>query len=294
MLQAGQGAAYWVLGDHITLKLGGEQTGGRCAMAETRCWPGGGPPPHTHKFEDETFYVIDGEFEFILGEETFAASAGYAIHMPKGVIHQFRVVGTQPGRFLVAATPAGFERFAAECGAPFTGQNGPVHPSPEDIQRILAACGKYGISFDLEWHASRKGPPPREHKKLFVLDQEVDLKLTAEQTGGAFCMAEITTRPGSGVSLHRHRDDDEMFYILQGTFEFVLGEARQTLRTGPGSFLHVPRQTYHALSNVGHETGRFLSYHTPGGFEKFLLEADGATPQRTLDLFEKYGSEMAG
>ena len=66
------------------------------------------------------------------------------------------------------------------------------------------------------------------------------------------------------------------------------------MRLGPGSFLNVPRQMYHALSNVGRETARFLDYHTPGGFEKFLLEADEATPQRTLDLFEKYGSEMAG
>ena len=37
--------------------------------------PKGGPPPHIHPNEDETFYVLEGTPTFRLGDERFVARA---------------------------------------------------------------------------------------------------------------------------------------------------------------------------------------------------------------------------
>jgi quercetin dioxygenase-like cupin family protein len=52
--------------------------------------PGGGPPPHTHSGEDETFYLLEGEIEFLLGEARITAGPGDFVNVPRGTVHCFR------------------------------------------------------------------------------------------------------------------------------------------------------------------------------------------------------------
>jgi uncharacterized cupin superfamily protein len=53
------------LGAHVDVITTGEMTGGRtCVVVETSP-PGGGPPPHSHQNEDETFYILEGEYEIL-------------------------------------------------------------------------------------------------------------------------------------------------------------------------------------------------------------------------------------
>ena len=61
-----------------------EETDGRHAMFEAVVLPGGGPPPHLHTREDETFYVLEGEITFQMGGEKLAAGPGTFVHMPIG------------------------------------------------------------------------------------------------------------------------------------------------------------------------------------------------------------------
>ena len=46
----------------------GEQSGGAYFAMEAFVPPGGGPPPHIHTLEEETFYVLDGRCGFRVGE----------------------------------------------------------------------------------------------------------------------------------------------------------------------------------------------------------------------------------
>lgn len=72
-LEAGEGKELSVLGHTIMIKLAGDETGGMFSMWEDVTPPHGGPPPHVHHREDETFFVLEGEFEFNVGGQTMRA-----------------------------------------------------------------------------------------------------------------------------------------------------------------------------------------------------------------------------
>lgn len=59
---------------------------------------GTGPPPHEHAW-DESFYVIEGEIEFGIGDDQMTARPGTLVHMPAGTVHWFRF-GAGGGRML--------------------------------------------------------------------------------------------------------------------------------------------------------------------------------------------------
>src|ERR1700727_3521377 len=67
------GVTKWFSGDVYSVKLTAEQTRGTVGLIEGSVPPGGGPVPHTHRDQDETFYLLSGELEFLDGEKTFIA-----------------------------------------------------------------------------------------------------------------------------------------------------------------------------------------------------------------------------
>src|SRR4028118_591897 len=91
------GDSVWLVGDRITVKLTSEDTGGAYCVAEEVSPPQGGPPPHIHSQEDETFYVLEGEVEFLLGEDTIVAGGGSCAHAPRGTLPHLTNVGGAGG-----------------------------------------------------------------------------------------------------------------------------------------------------------------------------------------------------
>src|SRR5262245_26812871 len=55
---AGTGPMYCGPGDRVSFLATGAETHGSCLIVEGVAAPGGGPPPHLHHFEDESFYVL--------------------------------------------------------------------------------------------------------------------------------------------------------------------------------------------------------------------------------------------
>src|SRR5918998_1147538 len=106
-----EGRMLWVVGELLTLKMTGSDTDGAFALIEEVTPPQGGPPPHMHTREDETFYVLEGELKFVVGERNISATAGSVVYGPRGVLHSFRNVGSTPSRMVVIITPAGLEKF---------------------------------------------------------------------------------------------------------------------------------------------------------------------------------------
>ena len=95
-------------------KVISKDTNGAYSLLENMRDPGGGVEPHTHGIEDESFYVIEGQFTFQIGERRIDAPAGTFVFGPKGMRHSYRNEGTTRGRLLVISSPAGFEKFLAE------------------------------------------------------------------------------------------------------------------------------------------------------------------------------------
>ena len=91
-----------------------KQTGGSLGLFRQTIAPKSGPLAHTHGAEDEFFYVVSGEFKFKLGERIVSAPARSIVFVPRGTVHTFENVGTEPGVLLVGVTPGGFEEMFAE------------------------------------------------------------------------------------------------------------------------------------------------------------------------------------
>ena len=111
---------------------------------------------------------------------------------------------------------------------------------------------------------------------LGVLSQ---VRLSGEQTGGAFSLTDNLARRGDGSPVHVHDRDDETFLVLDGELRVVAGEDDYT--AGPGTVALLPRRLRHAYV-VTSATARFLSLHTPAGFEQFAAEV--GRPARALTL----------
>ena len=138
------GVTTWFNGDIYSIKLTGQQTGGQIGLVEATVPPGGGPAPHIHDRTDETFYVVDGELEFLDGDKTFTASAGDVVFLPRGNVDRFHNPGIQPARLVFIYTPGGAEGLFVEGGdEPRPGVQ--VQPwGPERIdERLLGLLTKY-------------------------------------------------------------------------------------------------------------------------------------------------------
>lgn len=146
VLKAGEGRAYWVVGDLYTILASGEDTNGAYAMIHAEVPPGGGPPPHIHRREDEAFFVLEGELAFQADGRGFTATAGTWLTLAKGSLHTFRNAGTVTARMLIVVTPAGLERFFAEVGREAMDRTAAPPPVTQaDIEKLLAAAPRYGL-----------------------------------------------------------------------------------------------------------------------------------------------------
>ena len=146
LLGKGEGKSFWLLTDLHTFKVVGEDTGGAFTVAELTAGPELGPPPHIHRRADESFYVLEGTFEFSLAGRAFTAGPGSFVHLPKGVVHTHRAGGGAPAKALVIQSPSGIERFIEEAGTPAPDPSSrPAPPEMAELQRIVAIAQKHGI-----------------------------------------------------------------------------------------------------------------------------------------------------
>jgi mannose-6-phosphate isomerase-like protein (cupin superfamily) len=128
-----------VSGIPIIIRAAAEETGGgfevyEIAIPDERLGLGAGPPPHVHREHEEAFYILDGEFTFILGHERAAAPEGTLLVVPRGTRHHF--TGTAGARALVLAVPGGLAGFFRELGAG-------IATGRADPEMRAALAGKY-------------------------------------------------------------------------------------------------------------------------------------------------------
>ena len=142
----------WVLSDLVSYKIPSHQTGGAYSLFEVTTQPGGGPPPHVNHREDESFYVLEGHFEFSSGDESLRVGAGSLLYVPKGTLHTHKNVGEDVGRMLVSQTPGGlYERFFEEVGKSAEGGDcgSLVFEDHQDLERFAEIAAEYGIEIPL-------------------------------------------------------------------------------------------------------------------------------------------------
>ncbi len=144
---------------------------------------------------------------------------------------------------------------------------------------------------------------PHTGEAVWFTNYRMTLKATAESTGGAYGLVEALASVGSGPPLHVHSREDEAFWILEGTLAIRCGET--TFEAGAGSFTFLPRGIPHTFAVVA-GPARILSICTPGGFERFFVDAgrpadtDGLPEPGSVDVATlarisgEYGVQFVG
>jgi mannose-6-phosphate isomerase-like protein (cupin superfamily) len=139
-----EGQAFWYLNGLVNIRINGANTGGQFSWIDELLPTGMETPYHIHHNEDETFYIIEGETEFVLNGSLIDAGAGAIVFLPKKIPHGFRVVGDHPARIINLVSPSGFERLFIEAGDPATSMELPTPYAP-DFSRVVEACKKLDI-----------------------------------------------------------------------------------------------------------------------------------------------------
>lgn len=104
----GEGAVADLGVARMRVLAGGEATGGAFALTEFSGAEGAWTVPHVHRAMEESFFVLEGDFIFRLGDVEVEASAGAYVLVPRGTPHAIWA-GTGGGRFLTLMVPGGLE-----------------------------------------------------------------------------------------------------------------------------------------------------------------------------------------
>jgi quercetin dioxygenase-like cupin family protein len=113
-----EGDSFWLAGELYTAKVVGKDTGWAYTLVETKTQPKGQSLSKINYREDTTFYVLEGELEFMVEENVNVVSAGYFLYVGRGTWHTYKNVGSGPARHLEMLTPSGIEKFFKEVSVP--------------------------------------------------------------------------------------------------------------------------------------------------------------------------------
>jgi mannose-6-phosphate isomerase-like protein (cupin superfamily) len=121
---------------------------------------------------------------------------------------------------------------------------------------------------------------PAEGQAWWFLGNLVTVKASGAQTRGRLTVVEVLNPPGFAPPLHRHLEEDEMFYLLSGNARFQCGG--QDLSAGPGDFVLLPVGLAHTFVVGPDEPLHVLQITTPSGFDQFAAEVGEPARQRRL------------
>ena len=126
----------------------------------------------------------------------------------------------------------------------------------------------------------------------------VRFMVDGDESGGGFSLVEHPMPPRKlAAPLHRHRQEDEYSFVLEGRVGALLGD--DVIYGEPGDLIFKPRGQWHTFWNAGDRPARLLEIISPAGFERYfeeLIELLGGTgpsdPAQVAALAARYGLEL--
>ncbi|MDZ7693628.1 MAG: cupin domain-containing protein [Balneolaceae bacterium] len=124
---------------------------------------------------------------------------------------------------------------------------------------------------------------------LWVLGHKITLY---KDSSGDFDLAIGVTPPNvPGPPPHYHETFDELFLVLEGKMEFMVG--KKTIKASPGDMVDLPMETVHTFGNDGDKPCKWLNIHSPKGFSAFF-EAFGVKATETDALKKSVAEKVIG
>ena len=128
--------------------LSGRDTGGAYCLLEVGLAPGMAVPRHMHTREDEVYFVLAGELEVTVGEETFVLRPGDSLLAPRDIPHKLRNSGSTTNHYLLLFSPSGFEEFIMATAVPAPDNAvAPTEPPAVAVENVHKLATDYGIVF---------------------------------------------------------------------------------------------------------------------------------------------------
>jgi len=107
-----------------------------------------GVPRHTHTREDEVYFVLAGELEATVGDETFVLQPGDTLLAPRDIPHQLRNSGSAENHYLLVFSPSGFEEFIMATAVPAPADAvAPTEPPAVAVENVHNLATSFGILF---------------------------------------------------------------------------------------------------------------------------------------------------
>ena len=108
---------------------------------------------------------------------------------------------------------------------------------------------------------------PDEGRSYVLGSMRAVFKADEEETSSAYSVSEWWLEPNSvGPGPHSHAENDDLFYVIEGTITFLIGDAWNAV--DKGGFVRAPRGVQHDFRNDTSERAGFLNIYVPGGFER--------------------------
>jgi quercetin dioxygenase-like cupin family protein len=137
---------------------------------------------------------------------------------------------------------------------------------------------------------------PKQALSIKPFGLEMRVLLTTGATGGAISVIMAWHKPGEGPPDHVHSSQEEMFFIVEGTYELTLDG--QTSTVGPGTIVFIPRNVVHRFKNVGDTTARMLDWSLPGGQDRYfkavseLAAGGGFTGEKVIKISKRFDTNF--
>lgn len=99
----------------------------------------------------------------------------------------------------------------------------------------------------------------------------------------SFSMGHVTLEPNGGQVPWHNQEQEEIYFILEGTAEMCLGEERNIVNDGQA--VYIPPRVFHQLTNIGDKPCRMLYCYGPAGdVAHWRQELDGTLPRAGVDV----------
>jgi mannose-6-phosphate isomerase-like protein (cupin superfamily) len=134
-----------------TIKADSNGTGGGFSVIEFLDFEGSAVPVHINEGWDRGFYILEGEYTFVIGQESQRAEPGTWVFVPRKTPHAWRC-NSPRGRVLNVTVPGGFEAFYRQVGTSVPDRTQVPNRSAPAVDALAAAAAQYGIRI--------VGPPP--------------------------------------------------------------------------------------------------------------------------------------
>jgi quercetin dioxygenase-like cupin family protein len=120
---------------------------------------------------------------------------------------------------------------------------------------------------------------PETQRAVWFLGAVTRIRAGGHATGQQLAVLDHQAERGYGSPVHRHLAEDETFLVLEG--ELRIEVDGQVCAAGPGAAAFLPRRLPHAFV-VTSPQARFMTIHTPGGFDEFVLAASTSIDSSTV------------